>query len=327
MAELNTVVHARFQDALGLLEPESVQLGFLSPPYENMTTYRDSDGKPIAGNTQSEMFIQEFWSDLFGKLKPVMKKTGIVAIVINDKQKDGVTLTTNLEGVIRVTKMGWHLIERVTWVKTTGIPTSPFRLQKWSEDIWLFSRSKRPKFYPDRIRGKYSQASIDRYVWGGGLVRKMAHSAQRNLSSGEKTVFATDDTERLQNKVVNIDVSKGKLLPNVLIISPDCGRNEKHPARFPLNLPRWGITLCTDPGDLVIDPMCGSGTTLIAAKEMGRNYWGCDVGDAYVQMSLEGLERTVPGQLSIFGEEFQVPTPAIEHAPDYQEAVQELLNL
>ena len=158
-------------------------------------------------------------------------------------------------------------------------------------------------------------------------MRKIGHSAQRNLSRGEKTVFATDDKERKQNKVVNIDVSKGKLLPNVLIISPDCGRNEKHPARFPLNLPRWGITLCTDPDDLVIDPMCGSGTTLIAAKEMGRKCWGSDIGNSYVKMALCALERVVPGQLSIFGEEFQVPVPAIERAPDYKEAVQAVLNL
>ena len=324
---LNMIVNGRFQESLHQLDPESVQLCFTSPPYENMIVYRDGAGKPIAGKSQSSAFIDEFWYTLFNCLESVMKKTGVVAIVINDKQQDGVKSTTNYEGMLQVTKMGWYLIDEVPWIKTASTPRDTIRFQDWWEHIWLFSRSKRPKFYPDRIRGKYSQASIDRYAWGGGLVRKIGHSAQRNLSRGEKTVFATDDTERKQNKIVSIDVSKGKLLPNVLIISPDCGRNEKHPARFPLNLPRWGITLCTDPDDLVIDPMCGSGTTLISAKEMGREYWGSDIGDSYVKMSLRVLERTVPGQLSIFGEEFQVPTPAIAHAPDFNEAVQAVLNL
>ena len=49
------------------------------------------------------------------------------------------------------------------------------------------------------------------------------------------------------------------------------------PAKFPPQLPRFFIEALTSPGDTVLDPMCGSGTTLVEAVDSGRRAIGCDI--------------------------------------------------
>lgn len=55
-----------------------------------------------------------------------------------------------------------------------------------------------------------------------------------------------------------------------------------HPAPFPLEIPANLIQLLSRPGELVYDPFAGSGTTLQAAKELGRDYVGTDIDPMYV---------------------------------------------
>lgn len=67
-------------------------------------------------------------------------------------------------------------------------------------------------------------------------------------------------------------------------------RNDNHPAPFPLELPLRAIY--SMPGDntkVVLDPFCGTGTTLVAAKLLGHNYIGFDVSSEYVAFSEKRL--------------------------------------
>lgn len=67
---------------------------------------------------------------------------------------------------------------------------------------------------------------------------------------------------------------------------PSVRANDDHEAKFPLELPRRLIRLLTDPGDWVMDPFVGSGTSAIAAVEEGRRFIGLDKEPRYVQMAL-----------------------------------------
>jgi site-specific DNA-methyltransferase (adenine-specific) len=49
-----------------------------------------------------------------------------------------------------------------------------------------------------------------------------------------------------------------------------------------------------EPGDLVLDPFIGAGTTAIAAKRLGRAYLGIDIDPAYVQITTEKPAKTEP---------------------------------
>jgi len=65
---------------------------------------------------------------------------------------------------------------------------------------------------------------------------------------------------------------------NVLHLATECG-NKNHSAAFPKELPSWFIKLFTQEDDIVLDPFAGSGTTCMAAYELGRNYVGIELKD------------------------------------------------
>jgi site-specific DNA-methyltransferase (adenine-specific) len=64
-----------------------------------------------------------------------------------------------------------------------------------------------------------------------------------------------------------------------------------YPTQKPILLVERIISLVTSPGNMVLDPFCGSGTTLVAAELLGRNSLGIDVACKAVQLSQERLEQ------------------------------------
>lgn len=63
-------------------------------------------------------------------------------------------------------------------------------------------------------------------------------------------------------------------------------------APFPERIPEWFIRSCCPPGGTVLDPFCGSGTTLAVAKRLGRNSIGIDVRDSMIDLSRRRLAET-----------------------------------
>jgi len=70
---------------------------------------------------------------------------------------------------------------------------------------------------------------------------------------------------------------------------------EGHPARFPVELPRFFIQFLTDPGDIVVDIFSGSNTTGMAAEELGRRWLAVELDRSYATLSavrfMEGWEE------------------------------------
>ena len=58
-----------------------------------------------------------------------------------------------------------------------------------------------------------------------------------------------------------------------------------HPAIFPAKLAHDHIISWSNPGDIVLDPFLGSGTTAEQANETGRKYLGIDISDAYCKIA------------------------------------------
>ena len=67
----------------------------------------------------------------------------------------------------------------------------------------------------------------------------------------------------------------------------------KHPTQKPLYLLERIIVASTGPGDLVLDPFCGSSTTGLAAKILGRRYIGIDNAKEYIDLSVRRLQQEV----------------------------------
>jgi site-specific DNA-methyltransferase (adenine-specific) len=64
-----------------------------------------------------------------------------------------------------------------------------------------------------------------------------------------------------------------------------------HPCQMPEAVLERIIRACSAPGDLVVDPFCGSGTTAAVARRLGRQYWTCDLSADYVAAARERLAR------------------------------------
>ena len=84
-------------------------------------------------------------------------------------------------------------------------------------------------------------------------------------------------------------IGKDTVYPdNVLHLSTECG-NKNHSAVFPSALPEWFIKLFTLPGDLVLDPFMGSGTTIKIALKNERQAVGIDISKEYCDRTIELL--------------------------------------
>ena len=70
------------------------------------------------------------------------------------------------------------------------------------------------------------------------------------------------------------------------------GKHKHHPAEFPIELPRRLIKMYSFKNDTVMDPFIGSGTTAIAAKQLGRNYIGFEINKEYVDIANERLKQS-----------------------------------
>ena len=74
-----------------------------------------------------------------------------------------------------------------------------------------------------------------------------------------------------------------------------------HPTQKPVKVLKKLIEICTDPGDVVIDPCFGSGSTARAAKEMGRNFYGFEINKQYYERAVNEMIVTAEdNQFSLF---------------------------
>ena len=66
-----------------------------------------------------------------------------------------------------------------------------------------------------------------------------------------------------------------------------------HPCIYPMQIPIRCISATTDPGDMVLDPFMGSGTTLVAAKQLGRKAIGIEIEEKYCEIAVKRLRQEI----------------------------------
>ena len=92
----------------------------------------------------------------------------------------------------------------------------------------------------------------------------------------------------------------GKLPDDVWSFSRVCGtfkeRVRWHPCQMPERVLERIVEACSGPGELVLDPFSGSGTTCVVAARLGRRYIGIDVSEDYVGRSRERIAETLAGR-------------------------------
>jgi len=101
--------------------------------------------------------------------------------------------------------------------------------------------------------------------------------------------FEADGSQRDRHSPRGVKIDKTK--PNIweFVI----GHNQNgHPATFPLQLAKDHILSWSNEGDTVLDPFTGSGTTGVAAIELGRKFVGIEIAPEYFEMAKQRIENT-----------------------------------
>ena len=115
---------------------------------------------------------------------------------------------------------------------------------------------------------------------------------QERERNGGKSVYKKDEN----GDVVSAKAKKGVPLSDVWeipFLNPKAKERTGYPTQKPIELLEQIITISTDECDLILDPFCGSGTTLVSAKLMNRNYIGMDISKEAVELSQSRLEAPV----------------------------------
>lgn len=92
-----------------------------------------------------------------------------------------------------------------------------------------------------------------------------------------------DETNAVENIIRPGDLECNKILPS----------KDQHPTQKPEGLAKHFIRLHSRPGDTVIDPFMGSGTTLRAAKDMGRKAIGIEIDERWCEMAARRMAQEV----------------------------------
>jgi DNA modification methylase len=86
---------------------------------------------------------------------------------------------------------------------------------------------------------------------------------------------------------------------NVLHLATESS-NKNHSAAFPTSLPEWFIRLFTKPGDIILDPFLGSGSTAVAAKRTGRRYIGIEILNEFCQLAGQRVKEVSSNNGELF---------------------------
>jgi site-specific DNA-methyltransferase (adenine-specific) len=276
-------------DCLDLLRDradDSFDLIFTSPPYA------DRRAKTYGG-VRPEKYVEWFLPRSEQFLR-VLKPTGSFILNIKEKVEGGERHTYVLELILALRKQGWLWTEEFIWHKRNCHPGKwPNRFRDAWERCLQFNKTRTFKMNQDAVRVP------------------MGDWAQTRLKSLGKNDVVRFDSQVGSGFGKNIRNWVGRDLAypsNVLHLATECG-NKSHSAAFPKNLPRWFIKLFTDPGDWVLDPFVGSGTTSVAAKELARNSLGVDAQTDFCELARRQLRRVrVNGRATLWEPE---PSPPL----------------
>jgi len=112
-------------------------------------------------------------------------------------------------------------------------------------------------------------------------------------------VFSKDSFQRKKHPDRKNTITRDEFLEltkSIWKFNTESAKKVKHPAPFPVELPRRLIELYTFKGDVVLDPFIGSGTTGIAAIQTGRNFVGYDISKEYVDIANKRIKDSTAQQ-------------------------------
>ena len=268
---VNKIILGDCEQVLEEFPDNSVDLIFTSPPYADQR-------KRTYGGVRPDEYVDWFLPKAEQFLR-VLKPTGTFILNIKERVVNGERHIYVIELIMRMREKGWLWTEEFMWHKKNCYPGKwPNRFRDAWERLLQFNKRRKFNMYQEAVMIPVGDWAQDRLA---------------NLSETDK-VRDESKVESGFGKNISNWLGRDMVYPtNVVHMATECS-NRGHSAAFPVDLPTWFIKLFTVEGNVVLDPFIGSGTTAVAAKQLGREYVGIDIGEEYCQIAEQRVMRVQP---------------------------------
>ncbi len=238
------------------LPDDCIDLTVTSPPYDNMRTY----------NGNIAQWSHEKFMGIAKELYRVTRPGGCIVWIVADATVKGSETGSSFRQALHFHDIGFNLHDTMIWIKDGGGSVGSNLCYRQNFEYMFVLSKGRPKAV-NLIRDHMNLTA------GHTRVGKGRRRADGTINDENGHVRVTPETSRRNN---------WWLIPRN---SVDTG----HPAVFPYTLARDHVLSWSNPGDIVLDPFMGSGTTGLACKETGRQFIGMEIDTAYFQIAKERI--------------------------------------
>lgn len=312
----NEIVCGDSSILLKQIPDNSVDLVITSPPYFQQREY---DGGGIGNEKQPDDYISALLN-VFGECVRIIKPTGSIVFNVGDKYENSSLLLMPYRFAIAATEQhDVMLVNNVTWVKTNPTPRQyRRRLVSSTEPFFHFVKSQNYQYYIDEFLKPQDVEKTNGTNGAGENVGKkyfqlielsqlsakqkeMARTALEEVieevRNGEIQGFrmkirgihsepfgGQDGGRKIQldkNGFTIIRIYGNPLKKDVITTPVESLKNCPHPAIYPVQIVEEFLHLLTQPGDIVVDPFIGSGSTAVAAAQQQRIFIGFDISEEY----------------------------------------------
>lgn len=266
MSFTNQLFHGDCETILAQFPDHSIDLIFTSPPYADQRRHTYGGVKP-------DDYVAWFLPKAQQFLR-VLKPEGTFILNIKERVVNGERHTYVIDLILQLRAQGWLWTEEFIWHKKNSYPGKwPNRFRDNWERLLQFNKQRQFAMYQEAVMVPVGE-------WAKERLSNLSETDRQRDTSKVGSGFG---------KNVSNWVGRQKVYPNnVLHLATECS-NRNHSAAFPEELPTWFIKLFTRPGDVVLDPFVGSGTTCLAALRLGRRYVGVDINADYINLAQERI--------------------------------------
>lgn len=248
-----------------LMAGEQAALCFTSPPYGNQRDY-----------TNTIIDWDALMRGVFANLP--MAPNGQVLVNLGLIHRDNEVIPYWDGWLDWMRTQGWRRFAWYVWDQGPGLPGDwNGRLAPSFEFVFHFNRQARQanKIVPCKFAGQETHLRKD---GSSTAMRKADGTIGGWTAAGQPT-----QETKIPDSVIRIMRHKGKI-----------GQDIDHPAVFPVALPQFILESYTDVGDVVFEPFCGSGTTLLAAERIGRKVRATEIAPEYVDVAVKRFQQNFP---------------------------------
>lgn len=277
MMNANQILQGQCGDLMKDIETSQVDLVYFDPPFFTQKAHTLSDRFTAKTYGFSDRFdsLDEYLSlieETLDQSKRVLKETGSVFLHCDR------TASHHIRIVLDKVFGERNFQSEIVWSYKRWSNAKKGLLNS-HQIIFFYSKTANFKFNP--IYTDYSPTTnLDQIL------------QERERNGNGKSAYKKDDN----GHIVIGKEKKGVPLADVWDIpylNPKARERTGYPTQKPVLLLNQIIRIATDEGDLVLDPFCGSGTTCVSAKLMGRSYLGFDISKEAVELAQQRLNEMI----------------------------------